>query len=157
MADFREVLQKTINAFLDNNTQAVKTKDASLLSAILTNDCIRSYRPLSFVNRYPQVLKPHLTNEDYETHMRIDFEYMKDVSQNISRTVIDTTQRAAVIWTEQTITMADGSKKVIEIIWDLSFTEDGGRVSRVVEFVDTYESTKVLEQVLGNAVRYSVL
>lgn len=151
MADFRAVLQKTVNAFVDNNTQAVKKKDPSLFSAILTEDCVRTYRPQSFVNRYPQFFKPQITNDDYEAQMKVELQTMKDVSQKITRTVIDTTERAAVIWTEQTITIPDGSKKSVEVIWDLSFTEDGSRVSRILEFVDTYESTKVLEHMLGNA------
>jgi len=115
MADFRAVLQRTINAFLEDNTQGVKTRDTSLFSAILTEDCIRSFRPLSFVNRYPQFFEPQITNDDYEAHMRMDLEYMKDVSQEVSRAVIDTAQCAAVIWTEQTVVTTDGSKKLLRL------------------------------------------
>jgi hypothetical protein len=41
MADFRAVLQKTVNAFVDNNTQAVKRKDHGILSEALAEDCVR--------------------------------------------------------------------------------------------------------------------
>ncbi|KAI5925348.1 hypothetical protein F4810DRAFT_708734 [Camillea tinctor] len=125
MDDFRATLERTANAFLKNNTLAVKQKDVSLFSAILSEDCIRIYRPLSFIQKtYPkESLEP----------------------------VIDTTQRRATIWTEQTITTLDESKSTVELIWDLDFTEDGKRVSQILEFVDTAESIKVLEQMLSDA------
>ncbi|KAI1480602.1 hypothetical protein F4774DRAFT_77066 [Daldinia eschscholtzii] len=151
MADFREVLQKTINAFVENNTLGVKNKDVTLFSAILTDDCIRMYRPLSFIQRYPQFFKTQITNADYEAQMQVELQTMKDVSQKISRTVIDTVERRATLWSEQTVTTADGSISKVEVIWDLNFSEDGSRVSQIMEFVDTYESTKVLEQMLAKA------
>ncbi|KAI0595010.1 hypothetical protein F4775DRAFT_570975 [Biscogniauxia sp. FL1348] len=151
MDDFRAVLQETTNAFVENNTLAVKKKDASLFSAILSDDCIRMYRPLSFVQRYPQFFKPQITNADYEAQMKVELQTMKDVSQKVTRTVIDTAQRRATIWTEQTITAPDQSKSSVEVIWDLDFTEDGKRVRQILEFVDTFESTKMLEQILSNA------
>ncbi|OTB14747.1 hypothetical protein K445DRAFT_318642 [Daldinia sp. EC12] len=151
MADFREVLQKTINAFVENNTLGVKNKDVTLFSAILTDDCIRMYRPLSFIQRYPQFFKTQITNADYEAQMQVELQTMKDVSQKISRTVIDTVERRAALWGELTVTTADGSISKVEVIWDLNFSEDGTRVSQIMEFVDTYESTKVLEQILAKA------
>ncbi|KAI6080605.1 hypothetical protein F4821DRAFT_251121 [Hypoxylon rubiginosum] len=151
MADFRKVLQNTINSFIENNTLAVKKKDTSLFSAILTEDCIRIYRPLSFIQRYPQVFKTEITNADYEAQMKMELQTMQDVSQKVTRTVIDTVERKATLWTEQTVFTVNGSKNVVEVIWDLNFSEDGTRVSQIMEFVDTYESTKVLEQMLAQA------
>ncbi|KAI2783172.1 hypothetical protein F4815DRAFT_382374 [Daldinia loculata] len=151
MADLREVLQKTANAFVENNTLAVKKRDTSLFSAILTEDCIRMYRPLSFIQRYPQFFKAQITNADYEAQMQVELQTMKDVSQKITRTVIDTTERRATLWSEQTIFTANGSTSKVEVIWDLNFSEDGTRVSQIMEFVDTYEATKVLEQMLAKA------
>ncbi|KAI1656540.1 hypothetical protein F4813DRAFT_128320 [Daldinia decipiens] len=151
MADFRQVLQKTANAFVENNTLAVKTRDTSLFSAILTEDCIRMYRPLSFIQRYSQFFKAQITNADYEAQMQVELQTMKDVSQKITRIVIDTTERRATLWSEQTILTADGSTSKVEVIWDLNFSEDGTRVSQIMEFVDTYEATRVLEQMLAKA------
>ncbi|KAI0854036.1 hypothetical protein F5Y00DRAFT_65265 [Daldinia vernicosa] len=151
MADFRAVLQKTANAFVENNTLAVKKRDTSLFSAILTEDCIRVYRPLSFIQRYPQFFKAQITNADYEAQMQVELQTMKDVSQKITRTVIDATERRATLWSEQTILTANGSTSKVEVIWDLDFSEDGTRVSQITEFVDTYEATKVLEQMLVKA------
>ncbi|KAI1390888.1 uncharacterized protein F4822DRAFT_394741 [Hypoxylon trugodes] len=151
MADLRAVLQKTIDAFVENNTLAVKKKDSSLFSAVLADDCVRIYRPRSFVERYPQFFKAQITNADYEAQMKIELQTMQDVSQKITRTVIDTTERRAVIWSEQTITTPSGAQNQVELLWDLSFTEDGTRVTQIQEFVDTFEATKLLEQMLSKA------
>lgn len=151
MDNFRAVLQKTADAFVENNTLGVKNKDTSLFSAILTEDCVRMYRPLSFTERYPQFFKTHITNADYEAQMKMELQTMHEVSQKVTRTVIDSTERRATIWTEQTITTPDKSQRKVEVIWDLDFTEDGSKVSRIMEFVDTYESTKMLEQMLSQA------
>ncbi|KAI1364389.1 hypothetical protein F5Y08DRAFT_307056 [Xylaria arbuscula] len=147
MADIRANIQSTINAFIENNTQAVKQRDTSLLSVILAKDCIRQYRPLSFINRYPQFFKPQLTNADYEAQMQQELHTMKDVEQKVTRTVIDSVERKATLWVETTLWSPE-SKSTVEVIFDLNFTEDGTQVSQVTEFVDTYESSKFLEQIL---------
>ncbi|KAK9420363.1 putative SnoaL-like domain-containing protein, partial [Seiridium unicorne] len=90
MADFRAILQKTADIFVENNTLAVKRRDASLFSAILTDDCVRIYRPLSFLERYHQFFKKEITNADYEAQMGIELQTMQEVSQKVTRSSIDT-------------------------------------------------------------------
>ncbi|KAI0409842.1 hypothetical protein F4802DRAFT_542272 [Xylaria palmicola] len=148
MADLRPIIQETIDAFVENNTLAVKLKDTTLLSSVLSEHCIRMYRPFSFIQQYPQFFKPRITNADYEAQIKAELLTMRDVSQNVTRTVIDTTQRAATLWIENTIHTA-ASSSTVEVVYDLSFTEDGSRITQVVEFVDTSESIKVLEQMLS--------
>ncbi|TGJ87527.1 hypothetical protein E0Z10_g1189 [Xylaria hypoxylon] len=144
----RATIQKTIDAFIENNTQAVKQKDVSILSAVLAKDCIRMYRPHSFTRRYPQFFKPHITNADYEAQMKHELQTMQDVTQKVTRTVIDTTERKATLWVETTVVTTD-AQNTVEVIFDLDLTEDGTQVSQVTEFVDTFESTKVLEEILA--------
>ncbi|KAI0169609.1 hypothetical protein GGR52DRAFT_573671 [Hypoxylon sp. FL1284] len=151
MADFRAVLQNTINTFLSNNALAVKKRDVTLFTAIMTEDCKRIYRPLSFVQRYPQFFKDESTNSDYQAQMKIELQTMADVTEKVNRTVIDTVERKATVWTEQTVYTVNGSKNPVEVIFDLDFSEDGTRISQILLFVDTYESTKVLEQMLAKS------
>ncbi|KAI1804580.1 hypothetical protein F4811DRAFT_275065 [Daldinia bambusicola] len=151
MADLRAVIQKTIDRFLANNDLGVKNRDPSIFSAVLTDDCLRVYRPASFVARYPQFFKAQISNADYEAQMRVELATMRAVSQTVSRTTIDPAQRRATLWTEQAVTTADGAVTRVELIWDLTFSEDGTRVAQILEFVDTYEATKVLEKMLANA------
>ncbi|KAI0860706.1 hypothetical protein F4860DRAFT_478387 [Xylaria cubensis] len=152
MDDFRSVLQRTIGTYLENNMLAVKKKDISLFSIALSEDCVRMYRPLSFARRYPQFFKPEINNSDYEAQMKMELQTMREVSQKVTRTVIDTTQRRASIHTEQSILTVDGhSENTVETIYDLDFTEDGTKISRILVTVDTYESTKIIEEILSKA------
>ncbi|KAI7779383.1 hypothetical protein LA080_000862 [Diaporthe eres] len=149
MEQLRAVMQETITAFVENNTAAVKKKDVSLLSSVLSDNCVKMYRPLSFVNRYPQFFKAQVTNAEYEAQMKMELHTMVDVAQNVTRTVIDAHQREANVWIEKTVHTVDGSSSSVEVIYDLEFTQDGKEVSQYIEFVDTFESVKVLEQMLS--------
>lgn len=168
MEQLRAVMQETITAFVDNNTAAVKKKDVSLLSSVLSGDCVKMYRPLSFVNKYPQFFKAQVTNAEYEEQMKMELQTMSDVEQNVTRTVIDAQQRVANVWIEKILHTVDGSSSSVEVIfwflptlesseanrlykviYDLEFTPDGKQISQYIEFVDTFESVKVLEQMLS--------
>ncbi|KAI0199937.1 hypothetical protein F4808DRAFT_430865 [Astrocystis sublimbata] len=148
MAELRSIIQKTIDVFVENNTLAVKQKDVTLLSSVLAEHCSRMYRPLSFIQQYPHFFKSRITNAEYEAQMKGELLTMQDVSQHVTRTVIDTTQRAANVWIEKTV-HTTASSSTVEVVCDLSFTEDGTQITQVVEFVDTSESIKVLEQILS--------
>lgn len=160
-------MQQTITVFVENNTAAVKKKDVSLLSAALSDNCVKMYRPLSFVNKYPQFFKAQVTNAEYEEQMKMELQTMSDVVQKVARTVIDAHQRVANVWIEKTVHTINGSTSSVEVIfwlhqfltpfeanhlhqviYDLEFTEDGKQISQYIEFVDTFESVKVLEQML---------
>ncbi|ETS87128.1 hypothetical protein PFICI_00956 [Pestalotiopsis fici W106-1] len=151
MSNLRETIENTIKTFGENNTLGVKTKDTSLFSSVLAENCIRQYRPFAFINRYPQFFKKEITNADYEAQMKVELQTMQEVVQDLTKTSIDEVQRTATIWTTQNVTTVDGTKRTVEVIWDLTFTEDGTRISQILEFVDTFESTKMLEQILAGA------
>lgn len=108
-------MQETITAFVENNTAAVKKKDVSLLSSVLSDNCVKMYRPLSFVNRYPQFFKAQVTNAEYEAQMKMELHTMVDVAQNVTRTVIDAHQRVANVWVEKTVHTVDGSSSSVEV------------------------------------------
>ncbi|KAG8156341.1 hypothetical protein KVR01_013793 [Diaporthe batatas] len=153
MDSLRDVIQETVTAFVENNTAAVKNKDVSLLSSKLSSNCVKEYRPLSFVRKYPQFFKPQVTNAEYEAQMAMDLNTMTDVKQNVTRTVIDAHQRVANLWIEKTVYTVDGSTSSVEVIYDLELSPDGKEITKYIEFVDTYVSVQVLEQMLANAGR----
>lgn len=110
-------MQETITAFVENNTAAVKNKDVSLLSSVLSDDCVKMYRPLSFVNKYPQFFKAQITNAEYEAQMKMELQTISDVVQNVTRTVIDAHQRVANVWIEKIVYTASGSSSSVEVIF----------------------------------------
>lgn len=161
-------MQQTITTFVENTTAAVKKKDVSLLSTALSDDCVKMYRPLSFVNKYPQFFKAQITNTEYEAQMKMELQTISDVVQNVTRTVIDAHQRVANVWIEKIVHTVNGSTSSVEVIfghhpilppsqanriykviYDMEFTQDGKQISQYIEFLDTLESAKVLEQILS--------
>lgn len=117
MDELRAIMQETITAFVQNNTTAVKKKDVSLFSSVLSDDCVKMYRPLSFVKKYPQFFKAQITNAEYEAQMKMELQTMSDVVQNVTRTVVDAHRRVANIWIEKTVHTVDGSKSSVEVIF----------------------------------------
>lgn len=115
MDELREIMQETITVFNHNNTTAVKKKDVSLLFSVLTDNCVKMYRPLSFVNKYPQFFKAETTNAEYEAQTKMKLHVMSDVEQKVTRTVIDAHQRVANVWIEKTVYLVDGSKSTVEV------------------------------------------
>lgn len=109
-------MQETITAFVQSTTAAVKTKDVSLLSSVLSDDCVKMYRPLSFINKYPQFFKAQITNAEYEAQMKMELQTISDVVQNVTRTVIDAHQHVANVWIEKIVYTVDGSKSSVEVI-----------------------------------------
>ncbi|KAK8103053.1 hypothetical protein PG984_016199 [Apiospora sp. TS-2023a] len=164
-------MEATLHAFVENNTRAVNTRNPSLLSAVLADDCVRHYRPRSFVRRHAAFLRPRLTNAEYEAQMAVELQGVAGLRQTITRVVVDAPARRAVVWVEATVTAAaaaadtaatgdgggdggeeeDKDKTPVEVVFDLDFTADGTRVSQILEFVDTLESTRVLEHMLAKA------
>ncbi|ROW02545.1 hypothetical protein VMCG_05992 [Cytospora schulzeri] len=117
MDELRAIMQETITAFVQNNTTAVRNKDVSLFSSVLSDNCVKTYRPLSFVNKYPQFFKAKITNAEYEAQMKMEFQTMSDVVQNVTRTVVDPHQRVANVWIQKTVHTVDGSTSSVEVIF----------------------------------------
>ncbi|KAI3397450.1 hypothetical protein diail_10781 [Diaporthe ilicicola] len=151
MDELRAVMQQTIAAFVQNTTTAVKKKDVSLLSAVLSDDCAQ------------------ITNAEYEAQMQVELQTISDVERNVTREVIDAHQRVANVWIEEVVHTVDGSTSSVEVmilgpdsilkppeanrlskvIYDLEFTHDGKQISQYIQFVDSFESVKVLEKILS--------
>ncbi|KAH8205140.1 hypothetical protein TruAng_000705 [Truncatella angustata] len=126
----------TIDAFVENDTHATKEKIIALFSATLTEDCVRLYRPQSFVRRNSQFFEVQIINADYAAQMQIKLQTIQEVSFKVTRTVTDVAERRAVLWSEQIIATADGSKSAVEVVRDLDFTEGGSRIKQIQEFID---------------------
>lgn len=144
MAELRAVIQETITAFVQNNTTAVKAKDVSLLSSVLSADCVKMYRPLSFVNKYPQFFKAQITNAEYEAQMQMELQTMSDVVQNVTRTVIDAHQRVANVWIEKTVHTVNGSTSSVEVILSLDLKlESPLKLTTFIRLYMTWSSQKM--------------
>ncbi|KAI3332177.1 hypothetical protein HD806DRAFT_479724 [Xylariaceae sp. AK1471] len=146
MDDFRSALKHTVDAFLLHNIFAVQDKDPTLFSAVLTEDCIRMYRRSSSFNDTRS--SPRLRSQKTEYDAQVKTQVHANVSHNITKTFIHTTERRATLHSKQTV-VTDGSNTIIEVIWGLYFTRDGMKISQTMEFVDTYKPVEVTEEMLS--------
>ncbi|KAI4870537.1 hypothetical protein F4820DRAFT_402543 [Hypoxylon rubiginosum] len=144
--DLRSIMESTLVEFFDSYPRSVRNKDPSLLSATLTEECARSLKPDSFLAKHPYV-KAVETNAEYEAHMAPEISIMEEVRFKILDRVVDPLKRKASSRVEHWTKLA-GRKQptILEICWFVDFTEDGRRISRIVEFIDTSVASKIIEE-----------
>ncbi|KAI2638021.1 hypothetical protein GGS26DRAFT_438160 [Hypomontagnella submonticulosa] len=147
MGDLRATIESTLAAFFESYTLAARHKDASLISTTLSTDCKRYLKPSSFTAAYPFV-KAVETNAEYEARMRPEIATLEEARFKILESVIDPAKRKASASTECWLKMAGTDPTTMEICWYLDFTDDGKKISRVVEFIDTATSAKVIEYIM---------
>ncbi|KAI2627377.1 hypothetical protein GGS26DRAFT_561568 [Hypomontagnella submonticulosa] len=142
--DIRAAMESTISEFLEGSGMAIASKDASLLSTALTPDCSRHLRPNDFVARYPFV-KAVESNTEHDARMVSAIKTMEETRVNIIETIIDPARRKASIYSEHWTKIVGCEANALEICWFLDFTEDGKKISRVIEFIDTASATRRIE------------
>ncbi|KAI1355961.1 hypothetical protein F5Y01DRAFT_310146 [Xylaria sp. FL0043] len=134
--DLRATMESTVTQFLNCPAQALAARDPSLFLATLTEDCTRNLRPLAFVTANP-ALKAVRSNEEHKALMESALHTMEDTRVEIKDLVIDPVQRKASVLAEHCTKIVGVEANLLEVAWFLDFTEDGKRISRVTEFIDT--------------------
>ncbi|KAG4222789.1 hypothetical protein PC116_g28738 [Phytophthora cactorum] len=145
--ELRAVMESTLTRFLENSTLAVKNKDTSLFSALLSPDCLRYLKPTTFVKSYP-FIKAVETNAEYEARMVPEIAAMEEAKVKIIEIVIDPIKRHGSAHVEHWTKITGREPIALEICWYVDFTEDGKKISRIVEFIDTAASSKIIESIL---------
>jgi hypothetical protein len=142
--NLRATMEATMIGFIDSHTAAVKHKDQAALSSYLTADCTRHLRPATFPATY-NFIKAVETNAEYEARMTQEMAAMDDTRATILTSTIDTVARKGSVHSEHW-TKIGATEFTMEICWFLDFSADGTRVCKIVEFVDTLTSAKMVEQ-----------
>ncbi|KAI1136824.1 hypothetical protein F5Y05DRAFT_105097 [Hypoxylon sp. FL0543] len=142
--DLRSTIESTLLALLKTQAISSSNRDASRIAALLTPDCKWFIKPESFISRYPFIKSPR-TVADEEEHLAREISVLDESRVNILDSVVDAAARKASARTELWTKYAGNEPSTMEICWYFDFTDDGKKVSRVVEFIDTSASSKVLE------------
>ncbi|KAI8962614.1 hypothetical protein F5Y11DRAFT_182223 [Daldinia sp. FL1419] len=145
--DLRAVMESTLTKYFENSTLAAQTKDVSLISAVLTPDCLRYLKPAAYAESYPSI-KAVETNVEYEARMALEFAVLEESTASILEIVIDPVKRKGSAHVEHTAKVIGRDPVVLEICWYVDFTEDGKNISRMVKFIDTAAGSKVMESIL---------
>ncbi|KAI0472911.1 hypothetical protein GGR56DRAFT_589201 [Xylariaceae sp. FL0804] len=148
--DLRSVMEDTLRTFLDCFESAVRNHDVSLLSAVLSPECTRHLKPASFLAAYP-FIKAVETNSEYETRMVHEIGAMEEARANVLELVIDTAKRRGSAHAEHTTRMPGQPPLTIEMSWYVDFTADGEKITRIVEFIDSVVSSKMLDDFMKQA------
>ncbi|KAI1105756.1 hypothetical protein F4804DRAFT_303433 [Jackrogersella minutella] len=151
-AELYAVMEATLMEFLENYLIAVRTKDVSSLSATLTPECTRHLKPANFVTAYP-FIKAVETNADYEARMAPELALMEDTHHKVLNYVVDPVRRTASAYSEHWTKLANQEPTSIEICWYVDFTEDGSKISRIVEFIDTAAATRMVEELMNKGLK----
>jgi hypothetical protein len=115
-------------------------KDTSILSRDLVPEAHRRVGLVVFEQRY----RPKgWTNVECEENLKPKFEALKDMKLEINDVLVDTkrlrtTVNSSHVWTQST----NGQlwDWPTEFLWILNLTEDGGKVTKILEFVDTHSA-----------------
>ncbi|KAI1472588.1 uncharacterized protein F4812DRAFT_18365 [Daldinia caldariorum] len=148
--ELRAVMESTLTKFFENSTLAVKNKDTSLYSALLSPDCRRYMRPASFVKSYP-FIKAVETNAEYEARMAPEIAATDESRVKIIEMVIDPIKRHGSAHVQHWSKIKGREPIAMEMCWYVDFTEDGKKISRIVEFLDTAASSKLIDSILKMA------
>ncbi|KAI0384954.1 hypothetical protein F5Y04DRAFT_202130 [Hypomontagnella monticulosa] len=147
MDDLHATIESTVAAFFEGYALAARDKNASLISTTLSADCKRYLKPSSFTAAYP-FIKAVETNAEYEARMGPEIATMEETRFKVLESVIDPAKRKASASTEYWLKIAGSAPTTMEICWYFDFTDDGKKISRIVEFIDTATSVKVIEDII---------
>lgn len=131
-------------ALLETQAISPSNRDASRIVALMTPECEWFIKPDSFIAKYPFIKSPR-TVADEEAYLAREIAVLEESRVKILDSVVDAATRKASARVELWTKYARSEPSTMEICWYLDFTDDGKKVSRVVEFIDTAVSSNVLE------------
>ncbi|KAI1391908.1 uncharacterized protein F4822DRAFT_388865 [Hypoxylon trugodes] len=142
--DLHTTLETTLKAFFNDYTVALREKDVTRISASLTPDCKRLLKPAYFPVAYPFV-KAEESNAEYEARMKGELSIMESTSAEIHEITIDPIKRKGSAYVTHINKLRGKDTGNIDICWYFDFSDDGKKISRIVEFIDTAVSEKMIE------------
>lgn len=137
-------LQSTARAFLESYNQAHATQNAKHLPKLLTLDCKRDFGPPSFVKLVPS-LANGLTVEDFEKIEGANIAHDHVYENRIKDMTVDERERKVVILTNRHAVYKDGREIDIPQMNTLWMTEDGMKVKKISQFLDSLLAKNVMD------------
>ena len=142
-------IHTTATSFIDSYKQAHATKSTGPLSSTTAPECRRYLAPSTIFAAAPH-LANGWTNEGYEEHMKAEIEQIwTKVDLRIKRTVIDEFEKKADVYVLSNCTSSDGKTWPFEFVFMLEVNEDGTKVTRVDEYIDTGLAAQFLAAMSG--------
>lgn len=124
-------IEATVNSYLASFIDAKAQNDPSLVNRNTSPDCIRQMLPTSLSGG------GSMNNEDYQKVFAqgVDFAGMK--KNTASDIVIDVDARKAAVTAVAELELPSGDKFNLDFAWFLHLNDDGSKIKKIVEFVDS--------------------
>ncbi|KAK4042292.1 hypothetical protein C8A01DRAFT_33641 [Parachaetomium inaequale] len=130
----RQTMETTLRTFLDGYLEASTHEDPSLLSVTLAPTCLRKMLPPSFLKTIGMPTDIALDVKAYENHWKTQLPYAKTVSADVTHLSVDTGNMTGAA--------RDGEEITLDMVWLVSFTEDGAKLTELIEYMDGLEFVK---------------
>ncbi|TDZ33884.1 hypothetical protein C8035_v000596 [Colletotrichum spinosum] len=139
-------LQKTIEAtlreFLLGYQTAKEHNDPSFISRALAPECIRYIAPVSFLTAMGAPTDFTFDVKSYQAQFAKELPVQGVNKTEINDIIIDAVGRKASASTVFHGKYSSSEKLKLEFAWFLDFNEDGTKVTRILEWLDTTEALK---------------
>ncbi|KAI1137521.1 hypothetical protein F5Y05DRAFT_419447 [Hypoxylon sp. FL0543] len=138
-SSLRGTMIRTLTHFLNNHQLYIRRGNTLLISELLTDDCTHHIKPETIPDREPDL---YGTREIYSDDHRINspslLSIFPDAEVSISELVVDPVTLKGSAYTEHTAHPPSFLRPVVlDFSWHVDFTDDGTKLSRIFEFVDS--------------------
>ncbi|KAF5975960.1 hypothetical protein FCOIX_7402 [Fusarium coicis] len=143
--DVKSAIEATVKGYLTSFIDARVQNNPSLVNLNVTSDCARSLLPSTLGGGFT------MTNDQY-LHVFTKGLKVGGMHKNtISDLIIDAEARKAAVTTVAELVFNNGEELKLDFSWFLHFNEDGDKICKIVEFVDsdTFKGVKGREAELS--------
>jgi hypothetical protein len=143
-ADIKQNIEATVKAYVASFVDARAENDPHLVNRNTSLDCLRSMLPSILGGGGT------MTNEAYEAVFTQGLQAGGMDANNITDLVIDVDARKAAVTTVADMVFL-GEKSSMDFSWFLHLNEDGTKIKRIVEFVDSLTFSGLQQKMAGGA------
>jgi hypothetical protein len=141
--DLYEKMEATTLFFLKSYEEAVRAKDGGLVIRALHPDCKRQVMPASFVRENPERGDGSTDNATYQKEVQREVEVVDELNIDIMSVCVDTRRLMSTAHAAFNCHLESYGWVRMEQVWNFSFTEDGKKIVKLDEFVDSFESIEI--------------
>ncbi|KAF4964806.1 hypothetical protein FSARC_7298 [Fusarium sarcochroum] len=143
--DIKERIEATVKSYLTCFIDARAKNDTSLVNRNTAPECTRQMLPS------PLGGGATMSNDVYEKVFAQGLKLGGMHEHNATDLVVDVGRRKAAATTIANLVFVNGDKVDMEFVWFLNLNDDGSKITKIVEFVDSDTFQKVKAKMEGMA------
>ncbi|KAJ4269879.1 hypothetical protein NW762_001548 [Fusarium torreyae] len=129
--ELKERIEATVKSYITCFIDARAQNDTSLVNRNTAPDCTRQMLPS------PLRGGATMTNDDYEKVIAHGLQLGGMYGHNATDLVIDVGNRKVAVTTVANFVFKNGDKVAMDFAWFLHLNDDGSKITKIVEFVDS--------------------